>query len=148
MTGFQSKELIVSAGLSLGDVDQYPTIDVTLDGADEYVSLISLPLIRILIKIRVDAKLNCIKGGGACHLREKVLAEAAKTFILVADYRKNVEYLGTNVRLSPSFPPSFPFFFLRSLIYKNTVQTRSPNRSSPIRLRQSPPKPPSHHRIT
>lgn len=36
--GFQSKELIVSSGLSLGDVDQYPTIDVTLDGADESVT--------------------------------------------------------------------------------------------------------------
>ncbi|KIK63899.1 hypothetical protein GYMLUDRAFT_162045 [Collybiopsis luxurians FD-317 M1] len=84
-TGFQSKELIVSSGLSLGDVDQYPTIDVTLDGADE-----------------VDTQLNCIKGGGACHLREKVVAEAAQTqvhlFILVADYRKNVEYLGTNFK--------------------------------------------------
>jgi len=78
-TGFQSKELIVSSGLGLGDVDQYPTIDVTLDGADE-----------------VDSQLNCVKGGGACHLREKVLAEAARTFILVADYRKNVQYLGTN----------------------------------------------------
>jgi ribose 5-phosphate isomerase A len=78
-TGFQSKELIVSSKLTLGDVDQYPTIDVTFDGADE-----------------VDRDLNCIKGGGACHLREKVLAEAAKTFILVADYRKNVEFLGTN----------------------------------------------------
>jgi Ribose 5-phosphate isomerase A (phosphoriboisomerase A) len=33
--GFQSKELIVKAGLSLGDVDQYPVIDVTIDGADE-----------------------------------------------------------------------------------------------------------------
>ena len=33
--GFQSKQLIVEAGLNLGDVDQYPTIDVTLDGADE-----------------------------------------------------------------------------------------------------------------
>ncbi|KAF9479840.1 ribose-5-phosphate isomerase [Pholiota conissans] len=78
-TGFQSKQLIVEAGLTLGDVDQYPTIDVTLDGADE-----------------VDRALNCVKGGGACHLREKVLAEAAKTFILVADHRKNVEYLGAN----------------------------------------------------
>jgi ribose 5-phosphate isomerase A len=78
-TGFQSKELIVSSKLNLGDVDQYPTIDVTFDGADE-----------------VDRDLNCIKGGGACHLREKVLAEAANTFILVADYRKNVELLGTN----------------------------------------------------
>jgi len=76
-TGFQSKELIISSHLNLGDVDQFLTIDVTIDGADE-----------------VDPQLNCIKGGGACHLREKVLAEAAKTFIVVADYRKNSEYLG------------------------------------------------------
>ena len=33
--GFQSRQLIVEAGLILGDVDQHPTIDVTLDGADE-----------------------------------------------------------------------------------------------------------------
>ena len=64
----------------------------------------------------MDHQLNCVKGGGACHLREKVIAEAAntfatflsfkmflfanfnfKSFILVADYRKNVQYLGTNV---------------------------------------------------
>ncbi|KAG2743758.1 nagb/rpia/CoA transferase-like protein [Suillus brevipes Sb2] len=63
-TGFQSKELIVMSNLNLGDVDQFPTIDVTIDGADE-----------------VDLDLNCIKGGGACHLREKVLAEAAKTCV-------------------------------------------------------------------
>ncbi|THH01006.1 hypothetical protein EW026_g1595 [Hermanssonia centrifuga] len=79
-TGFQSKELIVEAHLRLGDVDQYPTIDVTIDGADE-----------------VDKDLNCIKGGGACHLREKVLAEAADTWIIVADYRKNSDVLGKNV---------------------------------------------------
>ncbi|OCH92432.1 ribose 5-phosphate isomerase [Obba rivulosa] len=78
-TGFQSKELIVNAKLLLGDVDQYPVIDVTIDGADE-----------------VDHDLNAIKGGGACHLREKVLAEAADTFVIVADYRKNSEVLGTN----------------------------------------------------
>lgn len=34
-TGFQSKELIVKAGLQLGDVDSLPVIDVTIDGADE-----------------------------------------------------------------------------------------------------------------
>lgn len=37
--GFQSKELIVSSKLNLGDVDQYPTIDVTFDGADESVKI-------------------------------------------------------------------------------------------------------------
>ena len=35
VVGFQSKELIVKSQLLLGDVDQYPEIDVTIDGADE-----------------------------------------------------------------------------------------------------------------
>ncbi|KAH7100667.1 ribose-5-phosphate isomerase [Auriculariales sp. MPI-PUGE-AT-0066] len=78
-TGFQSKKLIVDAGLVLGDVEQYPAIDITIDGADE-----------------IDAELNCIKGGGGCQYREKVLAEAAETFIIVADYRKRSSTLGTN----------------------------------------------------
>lgn len=78
-TGFQSKELIIKAGLTLGDVDAFPELDVTIDGADE-----------------VDDKLNAIKGGGACQLREKVLAEAAKVWVMVADYRKNSQVLGTN----------------------------------------------------
>lgn len=60
-------------------MDQFPSIDVTIDGADE-----------------VDADLNAIKGGGACHLREKVLAEAANLFVLVADQRKDSKVLGTN----------------------------------------------------
>ena len=36
------------------------------------------------------------RGGGACQLREKVLAEAATHFILVADARKDSKVLGTN----------------------------------------------------
>lgn len=71
---------------------------------------------------RVDNALNSIKGGGACQLREKVLAEAADTWVIVADYRKNSEVLGTTVRTLPScFRPdktkltsclSFHFYFL------------------------------------
>jgi len=74
----------VEAGLGLGDVDQYPTIDVTLDGADEYVSqwLSVLDFINLHLS-RVDHALNCVKGGGACHLREKVLAEAATTCVVL-----------------------------------------------------------------
>ncbi|GMK55811.1 hypothetical protein CspeluHIS016_0208670 [Cutaneotrichosporon spelunceum] len=78
-TGFQSKELILSAGLALGDVDTHTRLDVCIDGADE-----------------VDADLNAIKGGGACQLREKVLADMADTWVMVADYRKNSSVLGTN----------------------------------------------------
>jgi ribose 5-phosphate isomerase A len=33
--GFQSKQLIVDAGLRLADLDVFPEIDVTIDGADE-----------------------------------------------------------------------------------------------------------------
>ncbi|KAF8728461.1 hypothetical protein AX14_006615 [Amanita brunnescens Koide BX004] len=96
-TGFQSKQLIVQAELNLGDVDQYLTVDVTIDGADE-----------------VDQHLNCIKGGGACHLREKVLAEAARTFVVVADYRKNAEVLGTNFK--PGVPIEVvPFAYAKVL---------------------------------
>jgi len=41
--------------------------------------------------------LNAIKGGGACHLREKVVAEAAKKFVIVADYSKKSSTLGEKV---------------------------------------------------
>lgn len=58
--------------LLLGNVDQYPVIDVTIDGADECVG----PAITIArsqgssCTSRVDLDLNCIKGGGGCHLRK------------------------------------------------------------------------------
>ncbi|KAK9382793.1 ribose 5-phosphate isomerase A-domain-containing protein [Kockiozyma suomiensis] len=77
-TGFQSKELIINGGLNLGAVDGYPVIDVAFDGADE-----------------VDPALNCIKGGGACLFQEKLVAECAKKFVVVADFRKNSTALGT-----------------------------------------------------
>ncbi|PVU87463.1 hypothetical protein BB559_006042 [Furculomyces boomerangus] len=77
-TSFQSKILITKAGLRCADLDEFPNVDITIDGADE-----------------VDSQLNCIKGGGAAHLREKAVAMVSKKLILVADYRKNSEYLGT-----------------------------------------------------
>lgn len=70
-TGFQSKQLIIDHGLRLGAFEQYPHVDVAFDGADE-----------------VDAELNLIKGGGACLFQEKLVASAAKRFVVVADYRK------------------------------------------------------------
>ena len=34
-TSFQARNLILQYGLTLGELDQYPSIDLTLDGADE-----------------------------------------------------------------------------------------------------------------
>ncbi|KAJ2832013.1 ribose-5-phosphate isomerase rki1 [Coemansia furcata] len=86
-TSFQSKQLIVDAGLRASDLDDLPeldpssgsfaSIDVTIDGADE-----------------VDAELNAIKGGGGAHLREKLVAAASRKLVLIADYRKDSEVLG------------------------------------------------------
>ncbi|KAL2418584.1 Ribose-5-phosphate isomerase [Exophiala dermatitidis] len=73
-TGYQSKQLIITAGLVPIEFDALPDdamIDIAFDGADE-----------------VDEELNCIKGGGACLYQEKLVAMRAKQFICVADYRK------------------------------------------------------------
>jgi len=73
-TGYQSKQLIIKAGLVPIEFDALPDnalIDVAFDGADE-----------------VDEELNCIKGGGACLYQEKLVAMRAKQFVCVADYRK------------------------------------------------------------
>ncbi|KAI7898636.1 ribose-5-phosphate isomerase [Cokeromyces recurvatus] len=77
-TSFQSKLLIRDNGLKLGSIEQHDIIDVTIDGADE-----------------VDKDLNAIKGGGACQFQEKLVAEAAKKFVIVADFRKESKRLGT-----------------------------------------------------
>uniref|UniRef100_K3WR92 Ribose-5-phosphate isomerase n=1 Tax=Globisporangium ultimum (strain ATCC 200006 / CBS 805.95 / DAOM BR144) TaxID=431595 RepID=K3WR92_GLOUD len=76
-TSFQSKQLIAQHKLTLTSLDENPVIDVTIDGADE-----------------VDLQLNCIKGGGACQLQEKIVAFAAKKFVIIADYRKESSKLG------------------------------------------------------
>jgi ribose 5-phosphate isomerase A len=74
-TGFQSKQLIISAGLTPVTFDSLPegtVLDVAFDGADE-----------------VDEELNCIKGGGACLFQEKLVALQAKQFICVAGSHHN-----------------------------------------------------------
>ena len=73
-TGYQSRQLIVNAGLTPWAFDDLPEdtlMDICFDGADE-----------------VDEDLNCIKGGGACLHQEKLVATHAKRFVCVADYRK------------------------------------------------------------
>ncbi|OLN81211.1 Ribose-5-phosphate isomerase [Colletotrichum chlorophyti] len=91
-TGSQSKGLIRAAGLRLCNLDERPlepngklvSLDVAFDGADE-----------------VDDDLNCIKGGGACLFQEKLVAIAAKKFIVVADYRKLSARLLTSWKAIP-----------------------------------------------
>ena len=69
-TGFQSRQLIMKAGLKVqayNNLRGEDQINIAFDGADE-----------------VDEDLNCIKGGGACLFQEKLVAMRAKQFVCVA----------------------------------------------------------------
>lgn len=66
-------------GIPLASLDERPTIDLTLDGADE-----------------VDPKLNLIKGGGGALLREKIVAQASRREVILVDESKLSAVLGTN----------------------------------------------------
>lgn len=78
-SSFQAYQLIIQNGLELVSLEQYPNIDVDFDGADE-----------------IDKNLNLIKGGGGCLVQEKILASNSEKFIIIVDFRKRSESLGTN----------------------------------------------------
>jgi len=65
------------AGFPLTTLDEYPELDLGIDGADQ-----------------IDTKLDVVKGGGGALLREKIVASACKTYIIIADERKLTERLG------------------------------------------------------
>lgn len=64
-------------GIPLTTLDAHPSIDVTIDGADE-----------------VDPRCNVIKGGGGALLREKIVAQATHREIIVVDEAKLSDKLG------------------------------------------------------
>lgn len=74
-------------GVEVIEPDETTVIDLAVDGADE-----------------ADPSLNLIKGGGAALLREKIIAHAARKFIVIADKSKRVATLGAfplPVEISP-----------------------------------------------
>ena len=77
-TSIQTEELAKKLGIPLASFQEIEQIDFAIDGADE-----------------VDSNLDLIKGGGGALLREKIIAKAAKKFIVVATPSKMVEKLGT-----------------------------------------------------
>jgi ribose 5-phosphate isomerase A len=75
-----SHHLGLSLGMDVTTLDELPELDIYVDGADE-----------VCVQ---DAGLNLIKGGGAALLREKIVASAAKRFLVVVDSSKVVAQLG------------------------------------------------------
>ncbi|HUD22925.1 MAG TPA: ribose-5-phosphate isomerase RpiA [Acidobacteriaceae bacterium] len=76
-----SHDLAESLGMSVATLTELPELDVYIDGADEIAKVKGMGF-------------ALIKGGGGALLREKIVASAAKSFIVVADSTKMVDVLG------------------------------------------------------
>lgn len=100
-TSIDTERRATALGIPLATLAERPRIDLTIDGADE-----------------VDPELRLIKGLGGALLREKIVAAASASLVIVADDSKVVERLGTKaplpVEVDPFGEPVQPDF-LRAL---------------------------------
>ncbi|ANG65723.1 ribose 5-phosphate isomerase A [Chlamydia gallinacea 08-1274/3] len=69
--------LATSLGIPMLNDEEFTDVDLVVDGADE-----------------VDQQLRMIKGGGGAVFREKILLQAGRQRIILADESKNVDVLG------------------------------------------------------
>ncbi|MDG2216160.1 MAG: ribose-5-phosphate isomerase RpiA [Synechococcus sp. cluster2_bin.235] len=81
-TSFQGEVLAAELGIPLCALNAIDRIDLAIDGADE-----------------VDPSFQLIKGGGACHVQEKLVADRAERFIVVVDSTKLVQCLNLDFLL-------------------------------------------------
>lgn len=76
-TSAATADLAAGLGMKLNDLGAIRSIDLTVDGADE-----------------IGPGLSLIKGGGAALLREKLVWEASRRCVVIADAAKRVAVLG------------------------------------------------------
>ncbi|MET1123724.1 MAG: ribose-5-phosphate isomerase RpiA [Archaeoglobaceae archaeon] len=79
-SSYQSHIIAVSCGIRVVDLFEYGELDLCVDGADQ-----------------VDARMNCVKGGGAAMTREKVVAAASRRVVIIVDESKLAEKLSMPV---------------------------------------------------
>ncbi len=76
-TSENTRTLAAGEGIALTTLEDTQELDLAIDGADE-----------------IDPAGHLIKGGGGALLREKLVAGAAREFVVVADSSKQVAVLG------------------------------------------------------
>ena len=76
-TSEDTRRLAEHLEIPLRTIDEATNLDLTIDGADEF-----------------DSNFDLIKGGGGALTREKVVAKASKSMVVVADETKQVSTLG------------------------------------------------------
>jgi ribose 5-phosphate isomerase A len=75
-------------GIALVSLAERPVVDVAVDGADE-----------------VDPRLDLVKGWGGALLREKIVAGAARRFVVLVGSEKLVSTLGSRGKLPVEVVP-------------------------------------------
>lgn len=83
-TSHQAFTLAAKNRIPVTTLEEHPILDLTIDGADQ-----------------VDEHLNLIKGMGGALTREKIVAEASKYYLIVADENKKAKILGENSQPVP-----------------------------------------------
>jgi len=79
-TSNKTEEQARGVDIPLFALEEIAPLDLAVDGADE-----------------IDARLRLIKGRGGALLREKIVEQQARRFIVIADETKLVERLGVGV---------------------------------------------------
>ncbi|MCH8245547.1 MAG: ribose-5-phosphate isomerase RpiA [Bacteroidetes bacterium] len=87
-TSFAAERLAQRHHIPVVNLDDIEEIDLAFDGADE-----------------VDPNLNLIKGRGAAHTREKIVASQARRLVILVDETKMVDQLGTRMPLPVEIVP-------------------------------------------
>ncbi|WP_336342862.1 ribose-5-phosphate isomerase RpiA [Halalkalicoccus ordinarius] len=78
-TSYQSGDLAREVDVPVRTLDDVSGVDLAIDGADQV------------------AGFDCIKGGGAAHAREKLVASAADRLVIVVDPSKEADRLDRSV---------------------------------------------------
>ena len=76
-TSEDTRRLAEHLEIPLRTIEEAMSLDLTIDGADEF-----------------DPNYDLIKGGGGALTREKIVAKASKSMVVVADETKQVSTLG------------------------------------------------------
>ena len=97
-TSLATAEAAKDLGVPLTSLEERPSVDLAVDGADE-----------------VDPKLDLIKGLGGALFREKIVAAAAQQFVVIVDESKLVSRLGVKAPVPVEVHPFGWRFAAKSL---------------------------------
>ncbi|MBI1854169.1 MAG: ribose-5-phosphate isomerase RpiA [Planctomycetes bacterium] len=81
-TSIATEKMAREAGIPLTTLAEHAELDLVIDGADE-----------------VDPARNLLKGGGGALVREKIVAAAARSRVIIVDETKLVDVLGRRFAL-------------------------------------------------